>query len=286
MINSLFMKMIDDPQKRVIMVIGASDSGKTSIVWSIARSLCERYKTAIVDLDMGQSHIGPPTTIAWAMMEKQIADWSVMEMRDFYFVGSVTPFGNLLPAITGARLITEKALNSAEKVVIDTTGLISEPVGRILKHHKIDILEPDIILAVQTSQELSRIIDPLRFNERPEIIRIPVPSGVRIKTQVKRAGYRVERMMCYLKEAEIISLRDDRVCTRFTRNPLRSKGEFINRVVSMRNSLNKDIAIGIIKDMTLGNINILTPLKDLRDVSSIVIGKTLFNMEEKTIKDL
>lgn len=183
MLDFFWMKKITDPQQRIIMVIGAPDLGKTTVVWSIGKSLRGLYETAIVDLDMGQSHIGPPTTIAWAKLKEHNEEWSDMELRDLYFTGTVTPFGSLLPAITGAKLITERAVDSAEKVIIDTTGLISEPVGRILKLYKIDLIMPDIVLAIESSGELSHIIDPLRFNQRPEIIRIPAPSETRIKTQ-------------------------------------------------------------------------------------------------------
>lgn len=285
MTDSHEMERIVDPQMRVIMVIGASDSGKTTLVWSLAASLRERYKTAIVDLDMGQSHIGPPTTIGWAMMERGIEDWTELNVQDFYFTGTITPLGSLLPTITGARLMTERALNLAEKVIIDTTGLISEPAGRVLKHFKIDIIEPDVILAVG-SDELSHILDPLRFNASPEIIRIAVSSEIKIKTQPRRGEYRFEGMMNYMKNAEEISLSRDGIGMRFTRTPLRFKIEFVNRIVSLRNKSNRDIAIGVIKDLTDKHINVLTPLKDPERVSSIIIGRTVMDVEKRTLKDM
>lgn len=279
------MKRIIDPQKRVIMVIGASDSGKTTLVWSVAKFLRGYFATAVVDLDMGQSRIGPPTTIGWAIMEPDIEDWAELKVRDFYFTGTVTPLGSLLPAITGARLMTEGALNSAEKVIIDTTGLISEPAGRILKHHKVDILRPDIILAIELSNELSHILDPLRLNRRPEIVNVPVSPGIRIKTQPKRGEYRFNRMMNYLKGAEEISLDKDRIGIRYTRIPLRFKSEFMNRIISLRNRSNQDIALGVIKGLTEKDIKVLTPLRDANEVSSLIIGRTVIDIENRTLKD-
>lgn len=279
------MRKIMDSQKRVIMVIGAPDSGKTTLVWSVAKLLRGHFATAIVDLDMGQSRIGPPTTIGWAMMEPNIEDWAELNVRDFYFAGTVTPLGSLLPAIIGARLMTERALNSAEKVIIDTTGLISEPAGRVLKHYKIDILRPDIILAVELSGELSHILDPLRFSRKPEIVKIPVSPGIRIKTQPKRGEYRFERMMNYLKGAEEISLDKDRIGIRYTRTPLRFKGEFMNRIISLRNRSNQDIGIGVIKGLTEKDIKVLTPLRDVKEVSSLIIGRTVIDKENRTLKD-
>lgn len=285
MIGYLETGKLVDPKTKVIMVIGASDSGKTTLVWSVAKFLSGHFVTAIADLDMGQSRIGPPTTIGWAIMEPDIEDWADLNVRDFYFTGTVTPLGSLLPALTGARVITERALNSAEKVIIDTTGLISEPAGRVLKHHKIDILRPDLILAVELSNELSPILDPLRFNRMPEIVRVPVPAGIRIKTQPKRSEYRFERMMDYLKGAEEISLDKDRIGMRYTRTPLRFKSEFLNRIISLRNWSNQDIAIGVIKGLTEKYIKVLTPLRDAKEISSLIIGRTVIDIENRTLKD-
>ncbi len=285
-IDSRHLERLSAPDKRLIMVIGASDSGKTTLVWHLSRLLMEHYKTAIVDLDMGQSRIGPPTTVGWAMMETYVEHWLDIKEKDFYFTGTVTPFGSLLPAITGAMLITEKASNFAEKVIIDTTGLISEPTGRVLKHYKMDIINPDIILAVSSGNELSHILDPLRFNAKPEIIMIKPPTGVKIKTPIKRREYRFEKMLDYLRESAVKVIETRKIGVRFTRHPLQFNDDLRNRIVSLRDRSNRDIALGVIRSIGSKEIKILTPLKDVEDISSIVIGRTAIDMEGRSLRDL
>lgn len=273
-----------DSDKRTIMVIGASDTGKTTLIMSLATLFSKRFSTAIVDLDMGQSHIGPPTTVGWGKVDGPIKDWSMIDIKDFYFTGTVTPIGSLVPAITGAKVITEKALGSADKVIIDTTGLISEPAGRVLKHFKIDVIRPDVIIAIEASGELAHILDPFRFNRKPLILKIPVPPEVKVKTQIKRAEYRFQKMMEYLRESQTVNIPIDKVGIRFTRNTL-SFEEIINRVVSLRDKNNEDIALGVIRAIKDKELKIFTPLKDIQEISSIIIGKAVMDMRKGILKD-
>jgi polynucleotide 5'-hydroxyl-kinase GRC3/NOL9 len=141
-------------RNRLIMVMGGSDTGKTTLV-----------------LDMGQSHIGPPTTIAWGRAGKKFQNWSDIAVKDFYFTGTLSPAGNLLPSVVGAKLITDRALSMCHKAVVDTTGLISDPVGRVLKQYKIELLSPDIIIALEKSGELDHILMSYRSIKSPRILR-------------------------------------------------------------------------------------------------------------------
>ena len=52
------------------LVLGASDTGKTTLVETLAGKLAEAGPVAVVDADIGQSHIGPPATVGWAMAGK------------------------------------------------------------------------------------------------------------------------------------------------------------------------------------------------------------------------
>ena len=284
MLEDLNLKEITVPTIRLIMVIGAPDTGKTNLVWSMASRLKLSYKTAIVDLDMGQSHIGPPTMIAWAIVQKDAQDWGDLKARDFYFTGAVSPVGSLLPSIIGARLMTEKAFAVAEKILIDTTGLISEPSGRVLKQFKIDLLRPDLIIAIESTGELSHIIDTFRYCKRPKIIRLAVSSAVKIKSPIKRSQYRFERMKDYLKDGGVLEIERDKVGIRFT-GSIGLKEGIINRVISLRDEFNMDIGLGVIKGMTERVFKIYTPLKDGDNISNIVIGRTVFDTKEKTLRD-
>ncbi len=266
-----------DPQNRLIMFIGGADTGKTTLVECIADITSRQTTTAIVDLDMGQSHIGPPTTIAWGRINRGFKNWEDIHVEDFYFTGTITPSGNLVPVLVGAGLIMERAMKSCDKVIIDTTGLISGQSGRILKQYKIDLLSPDIIISLERSWELQDILEPFINHSHINIYRIPVSSKVNTKGAQMRSRFRFEKFRSYFRDAPVLSIPYDDKGVRFTGEPQRLVvSELKDRLISFRDDKNRDIALGIIKgiDTKEGTLLVRTPLREPEKVSIIMIGIT------------
>jgi polynucleotide 5'-hydroxyl-kinase GRC3/NOL9 len=63
----------------VAVVIGASDSGKTTWIGVAARHLigADRLPLAIVDADVGQSTVGPPSTIALTLLHEPTIEFAM-----------------------------------------------------------------------------------------------------------------------------------------------------------------------------------------------------------------
>lgn len=282
------VKALTDPDNRLIMIMGGSDTGKTTLVECIAAFLSKQTRVGIVDLDMGQSHIGPPTTIAWGKIDREFREWSTIAPEDFYFTGTVTPFGSLLPSVVGAKLMTERALNSCKKVIVDTTGLIAEPAGRVLKQSKIDILSPDMILALENSEELGHILDAFRFNQHPKFYRLPVPSHVKEKSVTKRSQYRFEKIKDYFVGSCTLEVLMEDVGIRFTKEPPSfSPLTLKKRLVSFRDNGNRDIALGFIEGIKLRENKLLirTPISGDVKFSSIAIGRAEIDMTNSLLRD-
>ena len=56
-------------RKGTCLVLGSADTGKTALVAAIAKYAAPSWPIGIVDSDIGQSHIGPPTTVGWAIVD-------------------------------------------------------------------------------------------------------------------------------------------------------------------------------------------------------------------------
>lgn len=274
--GSRFPERLMKESVRSIMVIGESDSGKTTFVEGLADLLSKETATGILDLDMGQSHIGPPTTIAWGRVKDGFRGWDSIRTEDFYFIGALSPPGNLLPALTGARLLLDRAKNSCGKVIIDTTGLVTEPIGRVLKQYKIDLLSPDIVIALEKNSELDPILKGFSHVKRPYFYRIKVPLSVRSKSLALRTGYRADKFEEYFKKATEIKIHPGKYAIRYTRE-IDGK-ELVGRVVSFRNEGNHDIAIGVVTGVSRGRLKIRTPMKEGAKFSVLVIGNTVIEI--------
>lgn len=258
---------------RSIMLIGGADTGKTTLVEALSDRLSRDYRTAILDLDMGQSHIGPPTTLGWGAVHGGFKGWERIRTAGFYFTGATSPPGNLLPSLAGARLLLDRALQRCAKVVIDTTGLISEPLGRVYKQYKIDLLAPDIVIGIERTNELGHILDAYRRQKQPRVFRVSA-SGLAIqKTVIKRTDWRARRYREYFKQASELRIDTGSVGLRFTRDI--EEAGLDARLVSFRDSVERDLALGYITDADLERnwLSVRTPLKKGAAYTTIIIGR-------------
>lgn len=276
-------KAVLDPQNRIIMTIGASDTGKTTLIEDLITLLTQTPReVAVVDGDIGQSHLGPPTTIGWGLVENKFQSWKKIPLRDFYFTGATSPFGNLLPTAIGAKLISDIAKNHAEKVVMDTTGMVRGGAGRALKISKIDLVQPQLILALQREDELEHILTFFRGMYLPRIHKIPVPFGIIQKTYSERSAYRERRFRDYFRNAKKIFLSLDEIGIDNTEGGACSP----NQLISLRNREGRDLALGIVEgtDPEKGKMSVYTPLEDTEEIGGMVLGRLRISLDGRQIQ--
>jgi polynucleotide 5'-hydroxyl-kinase GRC3/NOL9 len=267
---------INSAENRLIMVTGGVDTGKTVLVELMADYLAKNFKTAVADLDMGQSHIGPPTTVGWGIVEEKFTSWDDIGQEGIFFVGSLSPFGNLLQSVTGAAKMAEQAKAKCKKVILDTTGLIAEPQGRILKQSKIDLLKPDIVIGLENTKELETIFGTYKLLQTPKIYRVPVPKQVAAKSVIKRSEHRFARFKRYFTGSSTIELSTKQIPLKYTGRDYRSVSYDVkDKAVSFRDKNNIDLAIGMVEKMDLraNSIFIKTPFTQIDKIAYIVIGE-------------
>lgn len=200
----------------VILVIGETDTGKTSFTTFLAKSLLERgLAIGVVDADLGQSDIGPPTTVGLGRLTLPAERLGDAEVVGLYFVGSTSPQGHLLPTVLGTRLMVGKAVRLGfHRVIVDTSGLIQGEMGRLLKQHKIDLVDPDLVLCLQRNGECEHILRPYDAGERPQILRLVSSGATRRRSQEERRQHRERSLQAYFATARAVHLDLARVVLR------------------------------------------------------------------------
>ncbi len=203
-------------EARVTLVIGETDTGKTSFTLFLAGTLLERgFSVGVVDADLGQSDIGPPTTVGLGRLRQPVERLGDAEVVGLYFVGSTSPQGHLLPTVLGTRLMTEKALHLGfDRVIVDTSGLVQGEMGRLLKQHKIDLVEPDLVLCLQRNDECEHIVRPYEAGARPAIGRLASSGATRRRSQDERRQHRERSLQAYFAGARPVSLDLGRITLR------------------------------------------------------------------------
>ncbi len=216
-------------QARVILIIGETDTGKTFFTTCLANNLLSHgFSVGVVDSDLGQSDIGPPTTVGLGVISQPVERLGEAEVVGLYFVGSTSPQGHLLPTVIGTKLMVEKALALGfERVLVDTSGLVQGELGRTLKRHKIDLIAPDLVFCLQRGEECEHILKAYALGRRPEILRLaPGPAG-RKRSQEERRQHRERTLHAYFHGARPLHLDLTRVVlkhpTLFVGQPLPSR---------------------------------------------------------------
>jgi len=187
----------------VVVLLGASDSGKTTL----ARILTERCRAAgrtvgLVDGDIGQSSLGPPTTVGLAILSPDLPITPSPRPQVLHFVGSTSPPGHFLPLILGTQDLVRRAIaQGADIVLVDTTGLILGSVAASLKWHKLIALQPRHVLALQRAEALEPILRLVEGQAALEIHRLPISSRVTRRSHAARRVFREERFRQYFASA-------------------------------------------------------------------------------------
>jgi polynucleotide 5'-hydroxyl-kinase GRC3/NOL9 len=155
--------------------VGRVDTGKSTLIKRIADSM----DVSIIDADIGQSDIGPPSVVA--LGER---DGSRYVMADGYFCGSTSPARHFLPLIAGSARMAERV--KRHPVLVNTTGLATGDVGRALKTEKINALAPDLIVGIGDGVEY---LDAFA-RAGATVLHLPVSPRVKPKTRQERAALR------------------------------------------------------------------------------------------------
>jgi polynucleotide 5'-hydroxyl-kinase GRC3/NOL9 len=182
----------------VVVALGGMDSGKTTFLRMVAAVALRVGRTvAYLDTDVGQTTVGPPTTIGLKFLkdEADLAPEAMARPDAIYFVGATSPQGHLLPLVVGAGKLAEDARRAqADVILVDTTGLIGGTLGQILKFHKLEAVRPDWVIGFQRGEELEPILGAVRRTMPVEVECLPIPDSVRITTVDERIANRREKL--------------------------------------------------------------------------------------------
>jgi len=263
-----------------ILFIGETDTGKTTLIKDIANFLYEKEKVYIFDCDIGQSHVGPPTTIGYAKVENKIENFYLNPER-FCFVGSVTPSSVIVEFITGVIKIDRYLSEKKGKILIDTTGYIKNEIGISLKISKIEILKPDFVILLERENELKKIKSFLNYSGiKYKNIKVEnLPS----KNIEERANYRKKIFREYFSNLKLIDLNLNKISLKIInfKNVDILNSDLKGRICSLKNEFFEEFSLGIINKRENEKVEIFIPEKNLhsKEIKGIIISGFILGLE-------
>jgi polynucleotide 5'-hydroxyl-kinase GRC3/NOL9 len=274
----------------VAMFLGASDTGKTTFLRAAATHLAQIgiLPLAVVDADIGQSTIGPPTTVGLTLVTKDnlpILLNGRLPCHAMRFVGALSPVGHLPQSIVATKKLVDKALSrGARAVLVDTTGLIGQSVGFQLKLNKIQLLEPRHVVALEREGELEALLSALAGWPGLTVHRLAVSDQVRTRSPAERYRYRTGRFAVYFRGATRVPLATSKLSilspptglsklTADSLPPVISPGSFPSQsfagcLVGLNNGSNETLGVGLLERVTRRGekMDVLTPLRNFTRV--------------------
>jgi polynucleotide 5'-hydroxyl-kinase GRC3/NOL9 len=198
---------------RVTLILGTSDTGKTSLTAQLAGALAARgERVAVVDADVGQSEIGPPTTVGLGGVTGPLGRLADAEVLALEFVGDTSPVRHIREVAEATGRLVRRALDAGfERVLIDTGGLVEGPLGMALKRAKVRAADPDLVLVVQRRDESEAVARALESGARPRVVRLAVSPAVVPRTATRRRQHRERVLREYLARAKTMTLDTRRV---------------------------------------------------------------------------
>ncbi len=273
----------------IVMVLGASDSGKTTL----CRLLVEIWRgtgrtVGLVDADIGQASIGPPGTVGLVILPPAGSPHSP-QLR---FVGFTSPARRPFLHLEAIRTLVQQAGSDGAKIVVlDTTGMLMGGLAVAMKRQKLRALRPRHVLALEREGEAEPILQTVEGQEDLSIHRLPVSSKVVRRTPTARRAYREERYREYFASAAVqdfprenlrfsLQLVADRISGDLASTDLDA---LRGAMLGLHDGEDRLLAVGILQDMDDERLRVLAPLDRPECVRHVVFGSIRLDAEGREI---
>jgi polynucleotide 5'-hydroxyl-kinase GRC3/NOL9 len=186
------------------VILGDVDAGKSTLCTYLANTCLDlRVRVSIIDGDVGQADIGPPTTISSSTVSRHILSLQELRPERSYFIGDTSPSSvpdKLIQSIT--RLKDEPSTRS-EITILNTDGWVREDKAVGHKLQLLNSLRPNLVLSLSLDHEL----DPILKLQQCPTLQLKASGFARTRTREERKKAREEGYRRFLQSPKHLDLR-------------------------------------------------------------------------------
>ncbi|MFQ6077498.1 MAG: Clp1/GlmU family protein, partial [Candidatus Bathyarchaeia archaeon] len=213
------MRVLSQSKPCTVMIMGDVDCGKTTFsTLLINHALSSQSKTAIIDADLGQSDIGPPTTMGLSLIKEPITELFSLEADKIFFVGATNPSRITDRVILGLGELKQRVGEMGVGLtVVNTDGWVRGEGAWSYKVRMVKELSPDFVVGIQQADELEGLLASVE-EEGFEVLRLASSPALRRRDREERRGLREQGYRKFLGEPSLRLL--PREWVRFEYTPL------------------------------------------------------------------
>lgn len=255
----------------VTMLVGSTDTGKSTLVRYLASELAGLSPVAVVDADVGQSALCLPGTVGVRLFQDPADIFIDYRCRTFSFLGSANPAKIILRLVNTTRGFVEASLHEAPFVLVDTTGLVRGEFGVGLKLAKCRVVRPGHVVAIQREEECEPILARL---DNVAIHRLLPSPFTQARTSETRLQARQEKLDAFFKTAEfefLVPVRKVELL-RFGQPASLVHEELQTGTVLGLNHDEATVGLGVAVEADKRSITLRTTLKSLKGINRLMFG--------------
>jgi|UniRef100_A0A7C3UP41 polynucleotide 5'-hydroxyl-kinase GRC3/NOL9 len=263
-------KILNRPAR--VLVLGEGTSGKTSFVTYLTREAVKAgIETAVLDMDVGQSNIGPPTTIGLGFAPKEINSLADIKPKCIYFIGNTSPVGKEREFALGLKEILPKG-KDAELLIVESVAFFNDRSFRDkMLALEIEIIQPYyiVVLKVGGNYEENSLSGEGRVFSLPGVVK----KSKRNPTHRKK--FRVESWKRYLAAGKLYQFPKESIP--------KPKTSLLGSVAGITDQKGSHLAAGVVCDTDERRVSIFAPdIKGIKnDNLRVILGEV--NVESKVL---
>jgi polynucleotide 5'-hydroxyl-kinase GRC3/NOL9 len=163
----------------------------------------EKLRTAVIDSDLGQSDVGPPSTVGYNFVTEPVKDLFEIDAKDAVFVGSASPSKAIDKVIYGLSYLKARVAEEGwDFLVINTDGWVEGEEASAYKVRLAETVGSSAVVGIQQENELNPILDVLHGIKA---IIIDSPQLIQPRSREKRKLLRELSYKKYMKGAKLQS---------------------------------------------------------------------------------
>jgi len=208
--ENLVEKVLKLEKPLIIITIGTIDSGKSSLTLLIANTAVNMgYKTSIIDADIGQADIGPPTFITLGILNKQVVSLTEVKPATYSFIGTTTPYRVMDKVIAAILKLLAKAFNlNSQVIIINTDGWFKGRKAVEAKLQTIFHVKPHVVFIIKKENCINEVDVLFKYLNRFNVNAIVVesPKAIKERSISERRSIREYLYSKYFYGAKIVDL--------------------------------------------------------------------------------
>lgn len=186
------------------VILGDVDSGKSSLCTFLANECVGHgLKVAVIDGDIGQADIGPPTTISASTLDSCIFSLQDLTSYTSLFMGDTSPSSVSDKLLHGLVRLRSDTIDRSDVLLVNTDGWVQGDEALRYKAKLLEELHPDLVLGITSDGELG----PLLELQRSATLKLARSRHARTRSREERKKAREYGYRRFLRNATRVQLR-------------------------------------------------------------------------------